>query len=64
MVFSSTIFLFIFLPLCWLGHLALPSVRAMNALLFGDIDACSELRSLFCTAYGSIITYFCTRKDW
>jgi len=33
MVFSSTIFLFIFLPLIWLLHLALPSVRARNLLL-------------------------------
>ena len=33
MVFSSTIFLFIFLPLVWLGYLVLPSVRAKNVLL-------------------------------
>ncbi|MBQ2766786.1 MAG: MBOAT family protein [Clostridia bacterium] len=33
MVFSSAIFLFIFLPLIWLGHRLLPSVRAKNILL-------------------------------
>lgn len=33
MVFSSTIFLFIFLPVVWLAHLALPSTRAKNTLL-------------------------------
>lgn len=36
---------------------------AMIALLFTDIVADPELRSVFCTAYGSIITYFFTRKD-
>ncbi len=33
MVFSSAVFLFIFLPLVWLAHLLLPSVRAKNVLL-------------------------------
>lgn len=33
MVFSSTIFLFLFLPLAWLGHLAMPSTRAKNLFL-------------------------------
>ena len=33
MVFSSSIFLFIFLPLIWLGHLLLPSLRGKNVLL-------------------------------
>lgn len=36
---------------------------AMIALLFTDIVADPELRSVFCTAYGSIITYFFTRKE-
>lgn len=33
MVFSSTIFLFIFLPVVWLLHLILPSTRVRNVLL-------------------------------
>ena len=36
---------------------------AMIALLFTNIVADPELRSVFCTAYGSIITYFFTRKE-
>ncbi len=47
MVFSSTIFLFIFLPLVWLMHQLLPSVRAKNILL--------SVASLFFYAFGEPI---------
>lgn len=33
MVFSSTVFLFIFLPITWLLHLICPGVKAKNAIL-------------------------------
>lgn len=36
---------------------------AMIVLLFTPAPADPELRSVFCTAYGSIITYFFTRKE-
>ena len=36
---------------------------AMIALLFCDGVPDPEARSLFCTAYGAIITYFFTKRD-
>ena len=33
MVFSSLVFLCIFLPVVFLGHLLLPGIRAKNAML-------------------------------
>lgn len=36
---------------------------AMIALLFAPCDVNPEAQSLFCTAYGAIITYFFTRKE-
>ena len=36
---------------------------ALVALLFTGVDPSKELLTLFCTAYGAIITYFFTRKD-
>lgn len=35
---------------------------AMIALLFAPVDVNQDAVTLFCTAYGSIITYFFTRK--
>lgn len=36
---------------------------ALVALLFTGVDPSKELLTLFCTAYGAIITYFFTRRD-
>lgn len=44
MVFSSLVFLCIFLPIVFLGHLILPGIRAKNAMLL--------LASLVFYAYG------------
>lgn len=33
------------------------------ALMFTDKEPSKELLALFCTSYGSIITYFFTKKD-
>ena len=35
---------------------------AMIALLFAQVDVNQDAVTLFCTAYGAIITYFFTRK--
>ena len=35
---------------------------AMIALLFAPVDVNQDAVTLFCTAYGAIITYFFTRK--
>ena len=35
----------------------------MAALLLGRFNPSSELLALFSTVYGSVITYFFTRKD-
>lgn len=35
---------------------------AMIALLFAPVDLNQDAVTLFCTAYGAIITYFFTRK--
>lgn len=35
---------------------------AMIALLFVPVNVNAEAQSLFCTAYGAIITYFFTKK--
>ena len=35
---------------------------AMIALLFAPVDPYPEAQSLFCTAYGAIITYFFTKR--
>ena len=35
---------------------------AMIALLFAPVDPNPEAQSLFCTAYGAIITYFFTKR--
>lgn len=35
---------------------------AMIALLFAPVDVNQDTVTLFCTAYGAIITYFFTRK--
>ena len=36
---------------------------AMIALLFAPLDPNPEAQSLFCTAYGAIITYFFTKRN-
>lgn len=36
---------------------------AMIALLFAPVTPNAEAQSLFCTAYGAIITYFFTKKE-
>lgn len=36
---------------------------AMIALLFSPVDVNQDAVTLFCTAYGAIITYFFTRKS-
>ena len=36
---------------------------AMIALLFAPVTPNAEAQSLFCTAYGAIITYFFTRPQ-
>lgn len=36
---------------------------AMIALLFAPVQPNAEAQSLFCTAYGAIITYFFTRPQ-
>lgn len=36
---------------------------AMIALLFTDGEPNPEAQSLFCTAYGAIITYFFTKRS-
>ena len=35
---------------------------AMIALLFAPVDVNKDAVTLFCTAYGAIITYFFTKK--
>lgn len=35
---------------------------AMIALLFYPVEVNPDAKSLFCTAYGAIITYFFTKK--
>lgn len=35
---------------------------AMIALLFSPVDVNKDAVTLFCTAYGAIITYFFTKK--
>ena len=35
---------------------------AMIALLFAPVDVSQDAVTLFCTAYGAIITYFFTKK--
>lgn len=41
----------------------LAMTAAMIALLFVPVEVNSEAQSLFCTAYGAIITYFFTKKQ-
>lgn len=36
---------------------------AMVALLFAPVEPSKEILALFCTSYGSIITYFFTKKE-
>lgn len=36
---------------------------AMIAMLFINSDPPQEILALFCTSYGSIVTYFFTKKD-
>jgi hypothetical protein len=36
---------------------------AMIALLFYPVEVNPDAKSLFCTAYGAIITYFFTKKS-
>lgn len=36
---------------------------AMIALLFAPVNVNQDAVTLFCTAYGSIITYFFTKRD-
>lgn len=36
---------------------------AMIALLFAPVEPQKEVLALFCTSYGSIVTYFFTRKE-
>lgn len=40
----------------------LAMTAAMIALLFVPTNVNAEAQSLFCTAYGAIITYFFTKK--
>lgn len=40
----------------------LAMTAAMIALLFYPVEVNPDAKSLFCTAYGAIITYFFTRK--
>lgn len=40
----------------------LAMTAAMIALLFYPVEVNPDAKSLFCTAYGSIITYFFTKK--
>lgn len=35
----------------------------MVGLLFSGVEPAKEIQALYCTAYGSIMTYFFTRKD-
>ena len=35
----------------------------MLALLFGPVTPSQEALALFCTSYGSVVTYFFTRKE-
>ena len=41
----------------------LAMTAALVALLFGEAEPQRELLALYCTSYGSIITYFFTRKQ-
>lgn len=36
---------------------------ALVALLFAPVEPSKEILALFCTAYGSIITYFFNKKE-
>ena len=40
----------------------LAMTAAMIALLFSPVDVNQDAVTLFCTAYGAIITYFFTKK--
>lgn len=40
----------------------LAMTAAMISLLFAPVDVNQDAVTLFCTAYGAIITYFFTRK--
>lgn len=40
----------------------LAMTAALVALLFTEIEPAKELLALYCTSYGSVITYFFTRK--
>lgn len=40
----------------------LAMTAAMIALLFYPVEVNPDAKSLFCTAYGAIITYFFTKK--
>ncbi len=35
----------------------------LMGLLFSGVEPSKEVLALFCTSYGSIVTYFFTRKD-
>lgn len=35
----------------------------MGVMLLCDVDPPKELLSLYCTTYGSVMTYYFTRKD-
>ena len=35
----------------------------MGVMLLGDVDPPKELLSLYCTTYGSVMTYYFTRKE-
>lgn len=41
----------------------LAMTMAMIGMLFFEIVPDSELRSVFCTAYGAVMTYYFTRKE-
>ena len=41
----------------------LAMTAAMIALLFYPVEVNQDAKSLFCTAYGAIITYFFTKKQ-
>lgn len=41
----------------------LSMTAALIAMLFAPIEPTAEVQSLFCMAYGAIITYFFTKKN-
>ena len=49
--------------LCVKSIVTIVMTALLAAMLLGGVDPSKELLSLYCTTYGSVMTYYFTRKD-